>query len=103
MGGLGGKRVILTEREVRYMLQSYVDLNLRSGLSLPEDKDEYEFMLSPRVRLTDSEEYVLMCKQCPGLDSPYQVINYFLMRCVGKDFGAAKFLHERVCAYQSVP
>ena len=92
MGGLGGKRVILTEREVRYMLQSYVDLNLRSGRPLPEDKDEYEFMLSPRIRLTDSEEYVLMCKQCPGLDSPYQVINYFLMRCVGKDFGAAKFL-----------
>ena len=33
-----------------------------------------------------------MCKQCPILDSPYQVINYFLMRCFARDFGAAKFL-----------
>ncbi|PWL92931.1 MAG: hypothetical protein DBY08_06055 [Clostridiales bacterium] len=92
LGGLGGKKVSLTEKEARFMLQSYVDLNIRSNLPLPEDKDEYNFMLTPRVILTDAEEYVLMCKQCPVLDSPYQVINYFLMRCIGKDFGAAKFL-----------
>ena len=92
LGGLGGKKVALTEREVRYMLQSYADLNVRSNLPLPDGKNEYEFMLSPRITLTEAEEYVLMCKQCPVLDSPYQVINYFLMRCVGKDFGAAKFL-----------
>ncbi len=92
MGGLGGKRVSLNEREARYMLQSYVDLNLKSNLPLPDDYEEYEFMLSPRIKLTEAEEYILMCKQCPRLDSPYQVINYFIMRCVGKDFGAAKFL-----------
>src|SRR5699024_3873506 len=39
-----------------------------------------------------TEKYVLMSKQCPVLSSPYQVINYFLMRCFGKDFGAARFL-----------
>lgn len=92
LGGLGGKKVNISEREARYMLQSYVDLNLRSNLPLPGDSEEYEFMLAPRVELSDTETYVLMCKQCPVLDSSYQVINYFLMRCFGRDFGAAKFL-----------
>ena len=92
MGGLGGTNVSISEKEARYMLQSYVDLNMRSNLPLPEGSDECGFMLSPRIRLTDTEEYVLMCKQCPSIDSPNQIINYFLMRCFGRDFGAAKFL-----------
>lgn len=92
LGGLGGKKINLSEKEARYMLQSYVELNLKSGLSLPEKEEEYDFMLTPGITLTEAETYVLMCKQCPVLDSPYQVINYFLMRCMGKDFGAAKFL-----------
>ena len=92
IGGLGGQNVSLSEKEAKYMLQSYVDLNLRSDIPMPEDSKEYEFMLSPKVKLTEAEEYILMCKQCPNLDSPYQVINYFLMRCFGRDFGAAKFL-----------
>lgn len=91
-GGLGGKQIKLTEREVRYMVQSYAELNLRSGLELPEGVDEYDFLLSPQVNLTEAEAYVLMCKQCPVINSPYQVINYFLMRCFSRDFGAAKFL-----------
>lgn len=92
LGGLGGKKISISENEAKYMLQSYVDLNLRSKLPLPDGLEEYKFMLSPRIRLTDAENYVLMCKQCPVLDSPYQVINYFLMRCFSRDFGAAKFL-----------
>lgn len=92
MGGLGGNPVSLTEKEARYMVQHYVDFNLNHDLPLPENREEYDFMLSPAVTLTDEEEHSLMCKQCPTIDSPYQVINYFLMRCFGKDFTAAKFL-----------
>ena len=91
-GGLGGSKVSLSEREARYLLQSYVDLNLRNGLPLPEGSEECNFMLVPHIRLSETEEYVLACKQCPSLDSPYQVINYFLMRCFSHDFSAAKFL-----------
>ena len=92
MGGLGGRKVRLTEKEVRYMIQSYADLNLRMKMPLPGETGEYEFLLYPRVELDPEEEYSLMCKQCPVLETPYQVINYFLMRCFGRDFGAAKFL-----------
>lgn len=92
LGGLGGKQVNLSEREARYMVQEYVALNRRMNLPLPESYEEYRFLLAPRVELDRTEEYVLMSKQCPILNSPYQVITYFLMRCFSKDFGAARFL-----------
>ncbi|MGN0720050.1 MAG: hypothetical protein ACI4LQ_09570 [Anaerovoracaceae bacterium] len=92
LGGLGGKQVNLSEKEAVYMVQEYAALNQRSGLELPGGYEEYAFLLQPQVIMDRTEEYVLMSKQCPILTSPYQVINYFLMRCFGKDFGAAKFL-----------
>lgn len=92
IGGLGAHKIQISEREAVYMVQSYVELTLKSNLPLPGNRDEYEFLLTPRVELTEKESFILMCKQCPIIDSPYQVINYFLMRCFGKDFGAAKFL-----------
>lgn len=92
LGGLGGKQINLSEKEARYMVQQYVDLNRRMNLPLPEDYQEYRFLLYPKDELDRTEEYVLMSKQCPLLNSPYQVITYFLMRIFGKDFGAAKFL-----------
>lgn len=92
MGGLGAKQIQLTEKEVRYMVQEYVDLNRRMNMELPPNYDEYKFLLYPRIDLERTEEYVLMSKQCPLLNSPQQVITYFLMRCFARDFGAAKFL-----------
>lgn len=91
-GGLGGKKNILTEREVRFLVQEYFEFNQKHSLTLPEDTDECDFLLKSRIDFSDVEDYVLMCKQCPILNSPYQVINYFLMRCIGRDFKAAKFL-----------
>ena len=92
MGGLGGKKNSLTERETRFLVQFYADFNLNRSLLLPENSKEFDFLLMPRVDVSDVEYYVLMCKQCPLINSPYQVINYFLMRCVGRDFSAAKLL-----------
>lgn len=92
LGGLGGKQVKLTQQEARYLIQQYVEMNRRLHLPLPEGYDEYSFLLSPQIQLPQTESYVLMSKQCPVLSSPYQVINYFLMRIFGKDFEAAKFL-----------
>lgn len=92
MGGLGGKKNAITERETRWLVQSYVDFNLNRKRKLPENSTEFDFLLMPRIDISDVEYYVLMCKQCPLINSPYQVINYFLMRCIGRDFPAAKLL-----------
>ena len=92
MGGLGGQKKEITEKEVRWLVQEYVKQNLRMKVPLPENFGEYEFLLSPIVQMSEEEEYLLMCKQCTPLPTPEFVINYFLMRCFGRDFIAAKFL-----------
>ncbi len=91
-GGLGGKEVYITENEACFLLQKYADFNKEHNIPMPSGLKEYSFMLDKKVTLSPEEEHALMCKQCTKLDSPYQVINYFLMRCYGKDFEAAKSL-----------
>ena len=91
-GGLGGKQVYITEKEAYYLLQKYAAFNKEHNLPLPDGQKEYGFMLDQKVTLSAEEEHDLMCKQCTSLDTPYQVVNYFLMRCYGKDFEAAKAL-----------
>ena len=92
MGGLGGKKVSLTEREARAVIQYYVDFSLARKLPLPDGIEEYQFLLGPRIVLDREESVTLMKKQCPTFTSEFQIINYFLMRCFGRDFSAAKFL-----------
>lgn len=91
-GGLGGKQIYITEEEACFLVQKYAKFNEDNGIPMPDGISEYKFMLERKVDLSSDEEYALMCKQCTALDSPYQVINYFLMRCYGKDFEAAKAL-----------
>ena len=92
IGGLGGKKIPLNLREAQFLLQEYVRLNKKEKLPLPENEKEYHFLLEQDIFLTDPEKYILMCKQCTELTNPYELINYFLMRCFGKDFSAAHFL-----------
>ncbi len=92
LGGLGAAKSSITEEEARYLLQGYVNYNIRYDIPLPEGFDEYSFLLSPVEELSRDQQHLLMYKQIPSLDSPYQIINYFLMRCFGRDFEAAKFL-----------
>ena len=91
-GGLGGKQVYITEDEACFLLQKYANFNKEHNIPMPAGSKEYNFMLERKVDLSPEDEHLFMCKQCTKIDSPYQVINYFLMRCFGKDFEAAKSL-----------
>lgn len=91
-GGLGGEKIPLTLREAQYLLQEYVRSNHKAHLPLPEGKKEYEFLLEQDIFLSEPDLYILMCKQCASIESPLALINYFLMRIIGRDFGAALFL-----------
>lgn len=92
IGGLGGEKISITLREARFLLQEYVRLNRRSHLPLPDGYEEYKFLLEQDIFLPDPELYVLMYKQCITPKNHYELINYFLMRIIGRDFGAASFL-----------
>ena len=94
IGGLGGRKVEVTEREARYLLCEYARFNQRHNLSLPEGREEYEFLIEHPTVLNPNEQKVLIEKQCDRIVSSYQTINYFLMRCFGHDYEAASWLSE---------
>lgn len=92
ISGLGAKKIPVSLKEAKYILQNYADYNREHNLPLPEGLEKYDFLLRNRVTLSEPDQYILMKKQCVKLINDYEVINYFLMRITGKDFPAAKFL-----------
>jgi len=92
IGGLGGKKSDLTEKEARYLVQEFADMNTRLNLPWPEEKNEYSFLLQPRIMLTHSEKQLLIGKMCTPIVSEFQLIHYFLMRLFAKDLEGASYL-----------
>jgi len=91
-GGLGSIKADITERQALYMLQQYYEISLMAGFPLPEGMEEYGFMLNKHIEFTDDEEEELMGLQCTEIASPFELVNYFLMRCFSKDFPGAEYL-----------
>ncbi|MDD2189697.1 MAG: hypothetical protein PHV71_03350 [Eubacteriales bacterium] len=94
LGGLGGIKVNVSEREAIFLVQKYVDMNKRLSLSLPETLTEYSFLLEKPITLSEEETLALSEKLCTPIQSEYQLINYYLMRIFGNDFEAAAYLSE---------
>ncbi len=91
LGGLGGKRIEISEREARSLVQDYVYMNVKKKIPIP-DEAEIDFILKPEITLSLKERRELMAKQCEEITGDYQLVNYFIMRLVGHDFEAAKYL-----------
>lgn len=97
INGLGGRKIELTEREVRAVLWKYMLFNRDHSIPLPENFHEYEFLLEEETVLNTAEETDLVMKVCDSICSPFHAVNYFLMRCFGHDFEAAGWLsHSNV-------
>ena len=92
INGLGGRKMELSEREVRAILWKYMIFNRDHEIPLPEDYHEYEFLLGEEVVLSASEHTELVMKICDPIASPFHAINYFLMRCFGHDYESAQWL-----------
>jgi len=89
MGGLGGKYVKLTEKEVYALVQQFAAGSRELGVPIAEPRAEYAFLLDTPVQLSMAEEEALWNKLCTPLRSDYHLVHYFLMRIAGHDFGAA--------------
>jgi hypothetical protein len=92
IGGLGGSKATLTEREARYIFQHFSEMNQKLGLPWPEEKSEYSFLLQPKIFLPIEEKDELVNKMCTKIVSDYQLIHYFLMRVFGNDKEGASYL-----------
>lgn len=94
IGGLGAEKIELTERQLKGLLTGYKDFNKAHNLLLPENYSEYRFLLEPETVLTPEESATLMSLICGKIISNYQAINYFLMRCFGRDYVGAAYLAD---------
>ncbi len=106
--GLGGNKNPISERELRFLVRSFADFNESKGIPLPQkfNESESDFLLTPKVNLSDEEYHSLLCKECTKISGPMQVINYFLMRCFARDFDGAKILtknYVRTDLFSSFP
>ena len=59
---------------------------------MPEGIEEYGFLLNLDGKLSEPDQYILNRKICVRLQNDYEAVNYFLMRCFGKDFEGAKLV-----------
>ena len=92
LGGLGGKKISVTEREARFLVQSFVTASAALNVPLADPKSEYEFLLSPPLLLFGKEKTALYEKICTTIHSDYELVHYFLMRCFAGDKEGAHYL-----------
>ncbi|HML36405.1 MAG TPA: hypothetical protein PKA19_03130 [Bacillota bacterium] len=103
IGGLGGSKVNVNEREATMLVQKYVKMNETLSIPLPEGRNEFAFLLEEQVVLTEKENEILIDKLCTPIVSEYQLINYFLMRVFGRDFEAATYLAAKDLPLDALP
>lgn len=96
VGGLGANKINLSEKTLRGIMCHWKDFNEKNHLSLPEGYDDFAFLFSPEVHFNDLEYRTVMSEICSPIDNDYQLVNYFLMRCFGRDYEAARFLTASV-------
>ena len=94
VGGLGASKIEISERQLMELLTEYRLFNENHKLPLPEKYEEYRFLIEPETILTPEESHILMKLICGEIRSDYQTINYFLMRCFGRDYTGAAYLSE---------
>ena len=92
--GLGGRKVELTERELRLLIQNWARFNHEHDLPMPPGIQDYGFLLDPAVEADDAEQYALMQMICAPIRSDLEAVNYFLMRCFGRDHEGARYLAD---------
>jgi len=92
VGGLGAGRVLLSMNEAVFLVQKFAEATRGFGKPLPDEREEYEFVLRREVALSPEREKNLFRRLCGEIGSVNQLINYFLMRYFGKDFFAASML-----------
>ena len=60
IGGLGGRKIEITEQEARFLLCEYVQFNQSHGIPLPEGIDEYDFLIEEPPVLDQRQQHLLM-------------------------------------------
>lgn len=103
IGGLGGEKISLTEKEACLLIQEYAEMTENFGEKLPGGLEEYEFILEMEIEHTPSEDKALFKKTCVNITSAEQLINYFLIRYSSSDFVATDYLSYKPIDRDIIP
>ncbi|OJV62393.1 MAG: hypothetical protein BGO41_06240 [Clostridiales bacterium 38-18] len=91
-GGLGGEFVEITEEAFYHLVLSAYSVD-KNSVETHVDFDAFsDAFYSWEDHMTSSELAELYFRLAPNLNSDILIINYLMMRLVGKDFVAAKIL-----------
>lgn len=94
IGCLGGESIPVTKDEACVILREYAEVSRKNGFSLPENTEEYRMLIESAPAYSEEQRKALLKKECAVIDSDWQLVNYFLMRCLGKDHEAAELLTD---------
>lgn len=94
IGGLGAKKIEISLHQAKGILSHYKRFNEANGIPLPAKYSEYSSLIEPETLFTHEEYREIMALICGDIVSDYQAVNYFLMRCFGRDYEGAAWLAE---------
>ena len=92
--GLGAQLIELTEDEAYYLANWMIEDTKKKGQPLPTEVRDIEYIKIKARELDAKELEALNKKICVQLRSDYGAVNYYLMRCFGKDYEAAKLVAD---------
>jgi len=95
-GGLGAKMIYVNEKEARYLVKEFVNGTKNKKKPLPLEIGDIKFLISdfdnPLYAMTDEEIDALNQKMCTNISNDFGLINYYIMRCIGKDYDGARLI-----------
>lgn len=94
VSALGGNIVPITEKEARFMVQSYS--GIRDGGRLPEGGTDYTFLLFPMQTVSQAEYDDLASRLCCDIKSANYAVNYYLMRQATPDMRGSAYMAGKV-------
>lgn len=92
IGPLGGEDIIISEKEARALFTYFYAMNKQRGFNFREGIHEFRFLIDNPVYLEKEESDALLGKMCTEITTDYQLVNYYIMRMVAKDYRAAAYL-----------
>ena len=99
IGGLGSRKVPISQKQAVYLLQRFVWYNRNNGLELPDNPSSYLFLMDMDGSLTAEEARQLMLHCSETITTRNMLANYFVMRLTGRDYEGASLLLSEEYAY----
>ena len=104
-GGLGGRKIQLSEDEALFVINEFIKVNKRTGEPLPKITIRLKKMLQQWKGVRDDAAFkgLIMQKICKAPLSTNEKFNYFMMRICDSDEDGIRFLSGGKLGHEASP